>query len=123
MGEDIARVAHSVSTGSPRKRANPCSFVVNVEPSVMYGAEPGDYRLGREGDVERLGVVRHSDPHCDEICAFLGGPDCPHDGYYVGRRNYFMGKWIRHRGGTPTGIFAFSNIGWDATKIALFTST
>jgi glycosyltransferase involved in cell wall biosynthesis len=36
----------------------------------------------------------------DEICRIIHDPDSK-DAYYVPRRNYFMGKWIRHGGFYP----------------------
>ncbi len=36
----------------------------------------------------------------DEILATIAGPD-PLDAYYIPRRNYFMGRWIRHSGFYP----------------------
>ncbi len=36
----------------------------------------------------------------DEILATINGPD-PLDAYYIPRRNYFMGRWIKHSGFYP----------------------
>ena len=39
---------------------------------------------------------RMTDRLRDEIAAIAAGPERPEVAYYCGRRNYFMGKWIRH---------------------------
>lgn len=46
-----------------------------------------------------------SDERCtpearDEICAIISDPDAL-DAYFIPRRNYFMGRWIRHSGWYP----------------------
>jgi glycosyltransferase involved in cell wall biosynthesis len=37
----------------------------------------------------------------DEIGAVLNDPSCPCAGFYIARKNHFMGKWIRHAGMFP----------------------
>lgn len=37
----------------------------------------------------------------DEIETALKDSSCPYAGFYVGRKNYFMGRWIKHAGMHP----------------------
>jgi glycosyltransferase involved in cell wall biosynthesis len=37
----------------------------------------------------------------NEIELMLKDPACPYAGFYVARKNYFMGRWIRHAGMYP----------------------
>jgi glycosyltransferase involved in cell wall biosynthesis len=37
----------------------------------------------------------------EEICGQLTNPACPSAGFYIARKNYFMGQWIKHAGMYP----------------------
>lgn len=44
---------------------------------------------------------RATPPLRDEICSRMADPAGLCDGYYMGRKNYFMGQWVRHGGWYP----------------------
>ena len=48
------------------------------------------------GVLSRDADARITDRLRDELAALAAGPERPEVAYYCGRRNYFMGKWIRH---------------------------
>ena len=37
----------------------------------------------------------------EEIAVELSNPSCPYAGFYIARKNYFMGRWIKHAGMYP----------------------
>ncbi len=44
---------------------------------------------------------RLTPPLQEEIATELSNPSCPYAGFYIARKNYFMGRWIRHAGMYP----------------------
>ena len=54
----------------------------------------GDWIFSLDADERCTAAVR------DEILAFINA-DPPADAFFIPRRNYFMGRWIRHSGWYP----------------------
>lgn len=59
------------------------------------GACSGDWIFSLDSDERCTEAVR------DEILNIVQSPLTPHELYLVPRRNYFMGRWIRHSGWYP----------------------
>lgn len=95
-------VADSFSTDNTAKIAKDHGAKVVQIPFKGFGslrndainACTHDWIFSLDSDERCTGMAK------DEILKIIGSPDSL-DAYYVPRRNYFMGKWIKHAGYYP----------------------
>jgi len=70
----------------------------------------GDWILRLDADEELLPELK------TEILEKLSKADANTGGFYIKRRNYFLGRWVRHGGYYPTWLLRIFRKGWGKSE-------